>query len=365
MKRLLSIFVLTALILSLISCQNTTKTSESEEAKTHEVTDHRNLTVEVPNHIDRIAVCDVYPLPSILTVFCDSASKIVGMAPQSMAAAKNNLLGELYPEILNASTAFTDGTTVNLEELQKLNPDIVFYNAGNATLGDQLTNAGFCAIAVSAGKWQYDAFETLKGWITLFDQVLNTGNGVIDRVAKYEEEVTKLVNERIATLKEEEKQSVFFLFQYTETNMLTNGNPSFGSWWSKAIGANNVVTETTAQNSLKINMEQVNTWDPDVIFITNFTNATPESLYNNKIGSDDWSSVKAIKNKRVYKMPLGMYRSYTAGVDAPIALLWMAKACYPSLFEDIDITEKTVAYYKDIFGVTLTSEQANKIFIKQ
>ena len=61
-------------------------------------------------------------------------------------------------------------------------------------------------------------------------------------------------------------------------------------------------------------------------------------------------------------MPLGMYRSYTCGVDTPVTLLWLAKTVYPSLFEDIDITAETKKYYQEVFGITLTDEQANKIF---
>ena len=69
-----------------------------------------------------------------------------------------------------------------------------------------------------------------------------------------------------------------------------------------------------------------------------------------------------MKNGRVYKMPLGMYRSYTPGVDTPITLLWMAKTTYPQAFADVDITEETITYYKEVFGVELTKEQAEKIF---
>ena len=35
---------------------------------------------------------------------------------------------------------------------------------------------------------------------------------------------------------------------------------------------------------------------------------------------------------------------------------------YPDKFQDIDITKETVDYYKDVFGVTITEEQAKKIF---
>ena len=61
-------------------------------------------------------------------------------------------------------------------------------------------------------------------------------------------------------------------------------------------------------------------------------------------------------------MPLGMYRSYTAGIDTPITLLWLAKTVYPEKFEDIDITDETKKYYKELFGIDLTDEQAQKIF---
>jgi iron complex transport system substrate-binding protein len=40
----------------------------------------------------------------------------------------------------------------------------------------------------------------------------------------------------------------------------------------------------------------------------------------------------------------------------------MAKTAYPELFSDIDITGETKKYYKDVFDIELTDEQATKIF---
>ena len=167
---------------------------------------------------------------------------------------------------------------------------------------------------------------------------------------------------RIPDIPMEERTPVFFLFQYSETNMLTSGRRFFGEWWAEAIGARNVAYELANDNSVAVNMEQVYAWDPSIIFITNFTTATPEMLYNNEVGNYDWSEIAAVKDERVYKMPLGMYRSYTPGVDTPITLLWLAKTAYPDNYEDIDIIERTIEYYRDVFGVTLTAEQAESIF---
>ena len=95
----------------------------------------------------------------------------------------------------------------------------------------------------------------------------------------------------------------------------------------------------------------VTKYNPDIIFMTNFTQAQPKDLYNNTIGSNDWSKVKAVEDKKVYKMPLGMYRSYTPGADTPMTLLWLAKTTYPDKFKDIDLTKEVKDYYKDYVWV--------------
>ena len=340
---------------------STTEPETLDPDGTHIVTDHAGNSVEVPNVINRIVVADIYPMASVLTVFFDSAEKIVGMAAPCMSAAKNGLLGELYPEILNAKTDFIDGTNVNIEELLKLNPDVVFYSAGSKEEGEAYKNAGIPAIAISPGKWGYDAIETLNQWIETLVQLFPE-NDKSKIVREYSEKTYKMVQERVSGLSDADKVKVFFLFQYSDSNIMTSGKKFFGQWWCDAIGAKNAAEELEKDNSVAVNMEQIYAWNPELIFITNFNTAKPDDLYNNTVGSYDWSEIEAVKNKQVYKMPLGMYRSYTCGVDTPVTLLWLAKTVYPSLFEDIDITAETKKYYQEVFGITLTYEQANKIF---
>ncbi len=52
------------------------------------ITDQADNEVTLPKDIKRIAVCDILPLPSVLTVFFNSGDKIVGMSEPSMTAAK-------------------------------------------------------------------------------------------------------------------------------------------------------------------------------------------------------------------------------------------------------------------------------------
>ena len=335
--------------------------SEGNNKGTHVIVDHAGYEVEVPYEINRIAVGGILPLPSVLAVFFDSAEKIVGMAPNSMSAAKNGLLGELYPEILDAKTDYINGSEVNLEELMKLEPDVVFYNASQAEQGEQLRNAGFAAVAISVNKWEYNAIETLNEWIGLLSELFPE-NDKAEVVAAYSEKMYNLVQERVAGLSEEERERVFFLYKYTETSMETSGEKFFGQFWADAVGAVNVAEELGTDNQVAANMEQVYVWDPSMIFITNFTEAMPEDLYKSAIGNYDWSAIDAVKNEKAFKMPLGMYRSYTPGVDTPVTLLWFAKTTYPELFEDIDIVEETKAYYQEVFGIALSDAQAASIF---
>ena len=352
------------MLMTLAACGGgSQESSDAEEAAptTITVTDHADKEVEVPAEINRIAVCDIFPLPSVLTVFFNSADKIVGMPEPSMTAAKNGLLGQLYPEILNAETGYIDGSNVNMEELAKLEPDVVFYSASSPEIGEQLTNAGFAAVAISVNKWNYDCIETLNNWIDLLSQMFPESDKA-EAVKTKSNEMYEMVQERVKDIPDEERAKAFFLFQYSDTTLLTSGKQFFGQWWADAIGAKNVAEELTQDNSAPVNMEQVYAWNPDLIFMTNFNTFFPDDLYNNTVEGYDWSAVDAVKNQRVFKMPLGMYRSYTPGADCPVTLLWMAKTAYPEKFEDVDVIKEAKDYYKEVFGIELTDDQAKSIF---
>ena len=358
--KFISLILILALCLTLAAC-GAQDEQQSGETEYITITDHNDNQVQVIKNPQRVAFHGIWPLPSVFAIFFDSAEKIVGMPPECMTAAENGLLGELYPDILDVETSYAQGGELNIEELLSLEPDIVFYNAANPSIGEQLTQAGLSAVAVSVNKWDYDAIETLDNWIALLSEIWPDN----DRTALVHDksyEIYDMIQERTANLSDEERARVFFLFNYSETTLVTSGAHFFGQWWADAIGAVNVANELTADNSVAVNMEQVYSWNPDTIFITNFTSAMPEDLYNNTIGSYDWSVVQAIQDKNVYKMPLGMYRSYTPGVDTPLTLLWLAQTAYPELFSDIDLNQEVKDYYLEVFGVELTDDQVAQIF---
>ena len=375
MKRIFSILMAAMMLLS--GCAGTANESEpsqepsnSETAEALEqtpegrtVVDHDGIEVDIPEQIDRIAVGNIGPMASVLTLFLGSGESIVGMSPMSMSAAENGILGELFPELLDADTSFLQGSNINVEKLLTLEPDLVLIQSGQSEVRTQLENAGLTVVAFGVGTFKYDIINTYEAWIDLLSQIF-PANDKMEEVTAYSKEVLELVQSRVSDIPEAERKRALFLFQYDETQMVASGRNFFGQYWCESAGAVNVAQDIEAGQAA-ITMEQVYEWQPDVIFITNFTNTKPADLYANAVGSDDWSLVKAVQEQQVYKMPLGSFRTYSVSADMPVTLLWVAKTIYPDLFSDIDTDAEVKDFYQRIYGVTLTDEQVAAMYDPQ
>ena len=375
MKRIFSILMAAMMLLS--GCAGTANESEqsqepsnSETAEALEqtpegrtVVDHDGIEVDIPEQIDRIAVGNIGPMASVLTLFLGSGESIVGMSPMSMSAAENGILGELFPELLDADTSFLQGSNINVEKLLTLEPDLVLIQSGQSEVRTQLENAGLTVVAFGVSTFKYDIINTYEAWIDLLSQIF-PANDKMEEVTAYSKEVLELVQSRVSDIPEAERKRALFLFQYDETQMVASGRNFFGQYWCESAGAVNVAQDIEAGQAT-ITMEQVYEWQPDVIFITNFTNTKPADLYANAVGSDDWSLVKAVQEQQVYKMPLGSFRTYSVSADMPVTLLWVAKTIYPDLFSDIDTDAEVKDFYQRIYGVTLTDEQVAAMYDPQ
>ncbi|MBQ4496838.1 MAG: ABC transporter substrate-binding protein [Spirochaetaceae bacterium] len=357
MKRLL-IVCCAAFALMLAGCAKKAETAVSEN-KTHIVVDHKGNEVELPVNIERVVIISPMPLPSIYCLYMGGTDKLVGMHPTSMAAAENSYLKNVYPDVVNVPTGFVKNGAVNVEELLKLKPDVVFYLASDKALEESLQNAGIKGFAFSTSVADFNTIETYANWIGKFGEIFGD-TGRADSIIKHGREVEKFISARLANLKDEEKPSVLMLYNYDTSGMKTSGVNFYGDYWINAGGGKNVACEL--KGSPAISMEQVYQWNPEYIFITNFSPYLPEDLYNNSIDGYDWSQIDAVKNKRVYKFPLGMYRWYPPSSDTPLALKWISKTLHPELFADMDMDKEVTEYFKEFYGANLTAEDLNAIF---
>lgn len=337
----------------------TAETSTETGDETRTVVDHAGNEVVLPAELDRVVISGLLPLPSVFVQFRGSAEEIVGMHPGSMSAAENSYLINIYPEILEADTSFVVNGTVNIEELMQLEPDVVYYSATNVEEYELYKKAGIPAVGFSTTIADYDCVETYAEWIELFGEIY----GEQETAAAIIEEgrmVASEIEAKTKDLTEEERPDVLILYKYENGSIVAGGSNFFSDYWLDMAGADNVAEEV--KSSGEINMEQVYAWNPDMILITNFSPYMPEDFYNNTIEGHDWSDVKAVKEGKVYKFPLGMYRWFPPASDTPLTLQWLAKTIQPDLFAELDVDTEIRDFYKTYYHVDLTDEDLEKIY---
>ncbi len=343
---------------STITSTGETESSSKEATKgTRIIKDQLGFDVELPpaKDIKRIAIHKLLPLPSVYAVYKGgNVDGLISMPPDSLNAAKNSILAKYAPDILNVSIDYYKGGELNMEELLKLKPDVVFY-AGGEEERQQFVNAGIPAVGFSTVTPNGpNTIETLNAWISLMEQVFEEGSKVTG-ITEYAKEAQDEINKRLADIPEDQRKKVLMIGHYSDTNFTLGG---FSDYWISVTGGINVGKGTQGN----VNMEQVYSWAPDIMFISTLSDFFPEDFYNNTtVEGADWSGVPAVINKQVYKFPLGMHRWWPPSTDAPLSLWWIAKTTYPEKFEDINMDEKIKEYYKKFYGMDLTDEDVNSI----
>ncbi|MDR1404368.1 MAG: ABC transporter substrate-binding protein [Candidatus Methanoplasma sp.] len=314
--------------------------------------------VTVPGEINRIVVTGMHPVVPVYTYYADGPDKLVGVGSPGLQYAKSGILGKIYPGLDSIETVFPTGTDTNAETVLGLNPDVVFYTAETKSDYTMITNVGLPAVGFQTAmgdnsKDGLNVFNHLELWLKQMEEVFGD-NGRADSLISYNNDVQDEIAEKIADVNESEKPKVLIIFSYTSTSLLVAGSNHYSEYWIEASGGVNAAADV--DGIAQVNMERVLEWNPDVIYFANGGTATPDDLYNNKVGGHDWSSVNAVKNRKVLTFPSATYMSYAPSLEAGLVLQWMAKNNLPDLFSDLDLSEAVSDYFMKFFGYTASSE---------
>ncbi len=362
----LSCLALTCLIAGLAGCAKKEVGSTvagadkgASQSATRTIVDQVGNTVHLPEKIERVVIASVWPLAS---VYCQmfGTDKLVGLDPAIVSAAENSMLIKIAPDIGTIETGFSKNGSLNAEELLALDPDVVLYSSGVTEDYNVATQAGIPAVGFSLSIKDYNAVETIHTWIEQLAAVMGIDPGDNSAYLEYGRRIQQLVAERIATVPEEERPQAMFIHRYDNATLAVPGSGTWADYWITASGARNVAAENTGTPSVSI--EQIYSWNPERIYITNFNDALPQDLYGNVLGGHDWSSVAAVQEQQVKKVPLGIYRWYVTNTDSPLMLLWMAKQHHPELFADIDLDKTVADFYKEFYNLDLTAEDIQSIW---
>ena len=339
------------------------KVATKNEAGSHIVTDHAGHEVEVPNKIEKIVIDQVPILSTYMAYNEGKAPYIVGYAGSLKQVISGTVLKDMAPELLDATNTVQGQSDLNVEEIMKLKPDVIFYNAKNQDRYEKLSKTGVpCIGFVTMGAdTPADPINRYGEWLKLLEDVFGE-KGKMDDFLKAGDEIVKDVEERIAKVPEEKRPSGMILWKYQEGTPIVAGKGTFGDFWLKRLKVKNVAEE--AKGYAKVNVEQIYAWDPDVFYLDGpgLLNIKTEDVYNNSVEGFDFSNLKSVKDKRVYNSKLGMWNWLTPNPDAPLVLAWLASETYPDAFKDYDLKKVIKDYYQKWYNYELSDEQIEDMF---
>lgn len=339
------------------------KVADVDEAGSHIVTDHAGHEVEVPNKIEKIVIDQVPILSTYMAYNEGKAPHIVGYAGSLKQVISETVLKDMAPELLDATNTVQGQSDINVEEIMKLKPDVIFYNAKNQDRYEKLSKTGVpCIGFVTMGAdTPADPINRYGEWLKLLEDVFGE-KGKMDDFLKAGDDIVKDVEERIASVPDEKRPSGMILWKYQEGTPIVAGKGTFGDFWLKRLKVKNVAEE--AKGYANVNVEQIYSWNPDVFYLDGpgLLNIKTEDVYNNSVEGFDFSNLKSVKDKRVYNSKLGMWNWLTPNPDAPLVLAWLASETYPDAFKDYDLNKVIKDYYQKWYNYELTDEQIEDMF---
>lgn len=170
-----------------------------------------------------------------------------------------------------------------------------------------------------------------------------------------------MIEQRTAGIPEEERPVVFNA--YESSHLVTLGGDTFLDERIRIAGCRNAAAsvrtlgkrEGLHSGLAEVSMEQVLAWNPDILVVNS---GSPEELERDPA----WRTVKAVKEKRVYKQPAGIFIwNRPTAESAVLHPLWLAMLAHPDRFSDLDIRAEVRRFYHEVFEYDLTEQQVDRI----
>lgn len=332
--------------------------ADNQLSGTHVVVDHAGNQVEVPNKIERVVIDQIPILSTYMAYFKGSAPRIVGYSGSFKETISETALKNIAPELLESSDTVYAQSDLNIEEIIKLKPDVIFYNANNKEHAQILASSGIPSIgfATVGADSPADPIERYKQWLMLLEDVFGE-KGKMDGFIEAGDKIVIDVKNRIENIPEDKRPSSMILFKLIDGVPQVSGKGVFGDYWLQHLGVKNVAEE--AKGFAQVSFEQIYKWNPQILFINGpgLLKLNRQDVIENKVEGIDFSTIQAVKDERVYNTTLGMWNWFTPNPDAPLVLAWLACNTYPEEFSDYPLETVIRDYYKDFYGYEITDEE--------
>ena len=316
------------------------------------VTDLTEKKVTIKDNPSRIAIVPI-PWASLAYVVDGDSSKIVGMHPSAKKSYEISILKDLAPDMKNVNSVFVDNNfNINYEELALLKPDLVVVWDYQDDAIEKLDKLKTPAVAI-----KYGTLEDVQQGIKLLGDILNKQEKA-QKLINYHKDTNKYFTSKTEKLTNTKRKKILYV---RDSQLTVATGKSVNNIMIDMAGGVNVAKDVTTGNWSKVTMEEIIKWNPDIIILSNFDKILPEDIYNNKFEGQDWSKINAVKNKKVFKAPIGIYRWDAPSAETPLMIKWIAKVAAPEIFNDYDIRKDIKDFYLEFFNYKLSDEQLNFI----
>lgn len=317
------------------------------------VTDALNRTVKFDQAPQRIIIAGkaFFMIVDAIYLFPEAKQRVVGMHDTSQS--KLDFMPLIDPNMSN-KTLFPGGD-IGPEQILPAKPDVVITKSVNASkLGKTLEQVNTPVVYVD-----FELPDQYSRDLAILGQLL----GNVDRAKKldaYYKGQMEYVNAKTRSLKDADRPKVLLL-QYTEKSGTVAFSIPPAEWMQTLIIEMAGGTAIWKASSDKggwtvVNLEQVAVWNPDMVFIVNYSGNSKDAV--KKLQADSkWQSLKAVKDNRIYGFPGDFYTWDQPDTRWGLGLIWLAIKIQPTLFSDVNIQREINQFYA-LYGLDQDTVQS-------
>jgi iron complex transport system substrate-binding protein len=308
--------------------------------------DQRGKTITLAGPADSVVIFPK-PMPFIYLAIDGGPEDLKGIHPATKTVMLDSIISGIFPALADINTSVVEsGFIPNVEEVLKAAPDIVLqWTDDDAHFIEPMERVGIKVAGLG-----YGTREIAVGHLEIIGKL--SGND--DRVARlidWQTETLSALNKGLAPIPQERRTTMVYIDTLANNEITIFPLDEF---FFTAPGLRNLAFEAGITGySAKITPEQLLAWDPDIIVMNHYdVKQKPSDIYDNPV----LSSLKAVKNHRIYKKPLLDPNSH----EAPLIWKWMARVGYPEVF-DFDLRRGVRSYYAESYGAELTDAQIDGV----
>ena len=339
MKKQIAILLAAALCLGLLAGCGTGGTG-MQSGRT--ITDGAGRQVTVPEKVESIVCVGVGALR--YTCYMGAQNLVAEVEDYETKGGMDRLYNYVnFEKFQNLPVIGTNGQPF-AEEIINLAPDVIVMSKSASVEADDLqTKTGTPVVVVPGSDTTLDenAYETIR--------IMGVLYGMETRAAEltnYLKGIQKDLDDRTKNIPESEKPSVYVAgVSFKGAHGFEGTEAGYGPF--ALIHARNLADTTGQTGAFDIDLEQVLSWDPDILFLDfNGMALIREDYAKNP---DYYNALTAVQEGRVYSQI--SFRSFASNLETALADAYYA-ACmiYPEQFSDVDPVAKAGEIFEMLLG---------------